>query len=94
MSLVARLVEQPAVAMTPPEALARALAEPGKDLRSAEVEPSAKYALEGFARGCARATYFRETAAEGAYPAGVLDVAALDHTIDECLSGLRAHLAR
>jgi hypothetical protein len=92
-SLVARLVEHPAVASSPPEALARALGEPGKDIRSAEIEASQKWALQGFARGCARAAYFRETAAE-AYGAAAIDVDALEHTLEEGLAGLRAHLAR
>lgn len=93
-SLVARLVAHPSFAPTPREALAKSLADATKDIRSAEVESAAKWALEGFARGCARAAYFRETAAEGGYEPGSLDVAALDATIEEGLSGLRAYLAR
>jgi hypothetical protein len=41
-----------------------------------------------------RATYLRETAAEGGYEEGALDVEALERTIEEGLAGLRAHLAR
>ena len=93
-SLIARIVEHPAVATAPREALVKALAEADKDIRSAEVESAARWALEGFARGCARAAYFRETAEEGAYEPGTVDVGALDRTIDEGLSGLRAYLAR
>jgi hypothetical protein len=93
-SLVARLVAHPAVVAGSREVLIKALAEPTKDIRSAEVESAAKWALEGFARGCARAAYLRETAAEGAYAAGVIDVAALDATVEEGLAGLRAYLAR
>ena len=93
-TLVARLLEHPPVAAMSPEVLAKALADATKDIRSAEVESAAKWALEGFARGCARAAYFRETAAEGAYDPGTIDVGALDHTIEEGLSGLRAYLAR
>lgn len=92
--IIARLVEHPAVASTSREALAKSLSDADKDIRSAEVESAAKWALEGFARGCARAAYFRETAAEGTYEAGAIDVAALDRTIEEGLSGLRAYLAR
>lgn len=94
VSLVARLVEHPPVAKAPREALLKAVADATKDIRSAEVDPSQKWTLQGFARGCMRATYFRETAADGAYEEGVLDVQALEHTIDEGLAGLRAHLAR
>lgn len=92
--LVARLVEHPAVAATSREGLAKSLSDATKDIRSAEVESAAKWALEGFARGCARAAYFRETAAEARYEPGILDVAVLDQTIEEGLSGLRAYLAR
>jgi hypothetical protein len=93
-SLVARLVENPAVAAMPREAFVKWVAEADKDVRSAEVDPSQKWACHGFARGCARAAYFRETAAEGAYESGVLVVDALERTIAEGLAGLRAHLAR
>lgn len=93
-SLVARLVEHPAVAAMPSEALAKWIAVANTDIRSAEIESAAKWALEGFSRGCARAAYFRETAAEGAYDSGTIDVAALDRTIEEGLAGLRAFLAR
>lgn len=92
--LVARLVEHPAVAPMPREAFLRWVAGADKDIRSAEVDPSQKWACQGFARGCARATYFRETVAEGAYEEGVLEVDALERTIAEGLAGLRAHLAR
>ncbi len=92
--LIARVVEHPAFAITSREGLAKSLSDAEKDIRSAEVESAAKWALEGFARGCARAAYFRETAAEGACEAGSLDVAALDRTVEEGLSGLRAFLAR
>ena len=92
-SLVARVVEHPAVAGLDREALVKWIAVAGKDVRSAEVDPSQKYALEGFARGCARATYVRETAAEGGYPDGVVSIEALESTIDDGLQGLRA-LAR
>ena len=90
-SLVARLVEHPAVAR---EAFAKWLAEAQKDLRSAEVETAQKWACQGFARGCARAAYGRETAAERAYEAAAIDVAALELVIAEGLAGLRAYLAR
>jgi hypothetical protein len=93
-SLIARLVERPAIPASSREVLVKAVAEAEKDLRSAEVESAAKWALEGFARGCARAAYFRETAAEGAYEPGTIDTGALDRTIEEGLSGLRAYLAR
>lgn len=92
-SLVARVVEHPALAPLDREALVKWIAVAGKDVRSAEVDPSQKHALEGFARGCARATYLRETAAEGGYPDGVVSVEALETTIDDGLQGLRA-LAR
>jgi len=94
VSLVARLVEHPAFAATPREVVVKSISDATKDIRSAEVESAAKWALEGFARGCARAAYFRETAAEAAYEPGVIDLAALDATIEEGLSGLRAYLAR
>lgn len=68
--------------------------EANKDIRSAEVEPSTKYACQGFGRDCARATYFLETVAEGAYEAGTVDVAALEGTLGDGLAGLRAHLGR
>lgn len=93
-SLVARLVEHPALAITPREVVAKSIADATKDIRSAEVESAAKWALEGFARGCARAAHYRETAAEVAYEPGVIDLAALDAIVDEGLSGLRAYLAR
>ena len=93
-SLVARLVEHPSFAATPREVVAKSISDATKDIRSAEVESAAKWALEGFARGCARAAYFRETAADVAYEPGVIDLAALDATIEEGLSGLRAYLAR
>ncbi len=92
-SLLARVVEHPAVAGLDREALVKWIAVAGKDVRSAEVDPSQKHALEGFARGCARATYVRETAAEGGYPDGVVSIEALETTIDDGLQGLRA-LAR
>lgn len=93
--LVARLVAHPAIASSPREVFARALAEADKDIRSAEVESAAKWALQGFARGCARAAYFRELAAESSlYEAGSLDVDALERTIEDGLAGLRAYLAR
>ena len=69
-------------------------AEANKDIRSADLEPSTKYACQGFGRGCARATYFLETVAEGAYEAGTVDVAALEGTLGDGLAGLRAHLGR
>jgi hypothetical protein len=93
-SLVARLVEHPAVAATPREAFARSLADAGRDVRSAEIESSSKWACQGFARGCARAAYFCETAAEAAYEEGSVDLAALENTLAEGLAGLRAHLTR
>jgi hypothetical protein len=93
-TLVARLVVNPAVAIAPREALVKSVAEADKDVRSAEVDPSQKFACQGFARGCARASYFLETAAEGAYEAGALDVDALERTIEQGLAGLRAHLGR
>ncbi len=93
-SLVSRLVAHPAVPLTPRDALVKAVAEANKDIRSAEVEPSTKYACQGFGRGCARATYFLETVAEGAYEAGTVDVAALEGTLGDGLAGLRAHLGR
>jgi len=93
-SLVARVVAHPSITATSREALAKSIAEANKDIRSAEVESAAKWALEGFARGCARAAYFRETAAEGGYEPGTVDVTALDGTLEEGLSGLRAYLAR
>jgi hypothetical protein len=93
-SLVARLVAHPAVPLAPADALLRALADANKDIRSAEVEPSPKWACQWFARGCGRATYFRETAAEGGYAPGTVDVDALERTVSEGLAGLRAHLAR
>jgi len=85
-SLIARLVEHPA--------FVRSVGEAEKDVRSAEVDPSQKWALQGFARGCARAAYFRETAAAAAHEPGVVVVDALERTIAEGLDGLRAHLAR
>ncbi|MDB5212409.1 MAG: hypothetical protein JWO86_336 [Myxococcaceae bacterium] len=91
-ALVARLVERPAVPAEPAAALAKAIAEADKDVRSAEVDPSQKFACEGFARGCARAAYFRETAAEGRYEPGSVDVTALERTIEGALDGLRAQL--
>jgi hypothetical protein len=94
VSLVARLVEHPTVAKAPRDALVRSVADATKDIRSAEVDPSQKWALQGFARGCMRATYLRETAAEGGYEEGALDVEALERTLEEGLAGLRAHLAR
>jgi hypothetical protein len=69
-SLIARLVEHPALAKMPREAFVKWVADSDKDIRSAEVEPSQKWALHGFARGCARATYFRETSKEGSYEPG------------------------
>ncbi len=93
-SLVARLLAHPPHAVTPREALAKSITDATKDIRSAEVESAAKWALEGFARGCARAAYFRETAAEGGYEPDAVDVVALESTVDEGLSGLRAYLAR
>jgi hypothetical protein len=90
-SLVARLVEHPAVTR---EALARALTEPERDVRSAEVESSQKWACQFFARGCARAAYFTETETEGGYPPGAIDVTALESTITEGIAGLRAYLTR
>ncbi len=92
-SLIARVVEHPAMGALDREALVKWIAVAGKDVRSAEVDPSQKHALEGFARGCARATYVRETAAEGRYEDGVVSVEALESTIDDGLQGLRA-LAR
>ena len=89
-SLVARVVAHPAVAGLDRDALVKWIAVAGKDVRSAEVDPSQKYALEGFARGCARATYVRETASEGGYPDGVVSIEALETTIDDGLQGLRA----
>lgn len=91
-ALIARLVEHPAVASMPRAGLLDWVAKADKDLRAAQVETSQKLAREGFARACARATYFRETAAEGAYEADVIDVEALDRTIAEALAGLRPHL--
>jgi len=93
-ALVAKLVANPGVPAMPPDEFLKHLALATRDIRSAEVEPSQKYACEGFARGCARATYFTETAAEGAYEAGTIDVAALEATIEEGLAGLRVYLAR
>lgn len=93
-ALATRLVAQPTVPLAPREAFVKALAEADKDIRSAEVEPSQKYAFQGFARGCARATYFRETASAAAYEAGTVDVDALERTVGEGLAGLRAHLGR
>jgi hypothetical protein len=93
-SLVARLVEHPAVASSPRAAFVKSVADADKDVRSAEVDPSQKWACHGFARGCARAAYFRETAAEGVYEPGDLVVDALERTIAEGLAGLRVHLAR
>ena len=91
-ALVARLVERPAVAAQPVAALLKAIAEADKDVRSAEVDPSQKFACEGFARGCARAAYFRETAAEGRYDPGSVDITTLEATIAAGLDGLRAQL--
>ena len=93
-SLVSRLVENPAVASSPRDALVKAVAIADKDIRSAEVESAEKWACQGFARGCARAAYFRETAADIAYEPGTLDLDALERTIAEGLAGLRAFLAR
>lgn len=93
-ALVARMAARPAVPAQPPAALVKAIAEADKDVRSAEVDPSQKWACQGFARGCARASYFRELAAGGPYADGALDVEALERTISEGLAGLRAHLAR
>jgi hypothetical protein len=93
-ALVTRLVARPSVPLAPRDALVKALGEAAKDIRSAEVEPSQKYAFQGFARGCARATYFRETGAEGAYEAGTIDIDALERTLGEGLAGLRANLGR
>jgi hypothetical protein len=93
-ALVARLVEHPATAVMPRDALIKWVAEAQKDVRSAEVDPSQKWACQGFARGCVRAAYFCEMAAESTYDASIIDVAALEHTIAEGLAGLRAHLAR
>lgn len=93
-ALVARLVEHPAVAAMPREAFLKWVAEADKDIRSAEVETAQKWACQGFARGCARAAYFRETAAEAKYEPGTVDPEALERTIAEGLLGLRAHLAR
>ncbi len=93
-SLVAHLVAHPAVASTPRDAFVKWVAEAEKDVRSAGVESSQRWACEGFARGCARAAYVRETALEGAYDAGSIDVAALEHTITEGLAGLGAYLTR
>jgi len=91
--LVARIVEHPGIAPMDREALAKWIAHAVKDVRSAEVDPSQKWALQGFARGCARAAYFRETATEATYEEGVVVIDALENTIDEGLAGLRAHLA-
>ena len=85
-ALVARLEARPALPVAPPTALAAAIKEADKDVRSAEVDPSQKFACEGFARGLARAAYFREL--------GVGDVDALERTIGEALAGLRAQLGR
>jgi hypothetical protein len=93
-SLIARLVETPAVAAMPREAFVKWIAEADKDIRSAEVDPSQKWACQGFARGCARATYFIETAAAISYEPGTVDPEALERTIATGLDGLRAHLAR
>jgi len=92
-SLISRVVENPAVSPLDRDALVKWIAVAGKDVRSAEVDPSQKHALQGFAQGCARATYVRETAAEGAYEDGVVSIEALETTIDDGLQGLRA-LAR
>lgn len=93
-ALVATLVAHPAVPTMARDDLLKTLALANRDIRSAEVEPSQKYACEGFARGCARATYFTETAAEGAYEAGTIDLTALEATIEEGIAGLRVYLAR
>lgn len=93
-TLIARLVETPAVAAMPREAFLKWIAEADKDIRSAEVDPSQKWACQGFARGCARAAYFRETAAAIPYDPGTVDPEALERTIATGLDGLRAHLAR
>jgi hypothetical protein len=93
-ALVARLVERPAVAAQPVAALLKAVAEADKDVRSAEVDPSQKFACEGFARGCARAAYFYEMAAEGSYEPGSVATEALELTIAGGLDGLRAQLGR
>lgn len=92
--LAGRLAEHPVVASSPAEAFAKALTEAGKDIRSAEIESAQKWALEGFARGCARAAYFREAAAAGAFGEAAVDAEALERTLEEGLAGLRAHLAR
>jgi hypothetical protein len=91
---VARLVQHPATAIMAGEALKKWIAEAQKDVRSAEVDPSQKWACQGFARGCARAAYFCEMAGESTYDASLIDVAALESTIEEGLAGLRAHLGR
>jgi hypothetical protein len=91
-ALIARLVEHPAVTSMPRAGLLDWVAKADQDLRAAQVATSQKWAREGFARACARATYFRETATEGAYEADVIDVEALDRTIAEALAGLRPHL--
>jgi hypothetical protein len=91
-ALIAKLVEHPAVASMPRAGLLDWVAKADQDLRTAQVATSQKWAREGFARACARATYFRETATEGAYEADVIDVEALDRTIAEALAGLRPHL--
>jgi hypothetical protein len=93
-ALVARLVERPPIAAQPVAALQEAVAEADKDVRSAEVDPSQKFACEGFARGCARAAYFYEMAAEGSYEPGSVATEALERTIAGGLDGLRAQLGR
>lgn len=93
-SLASRLAARPLVPATPREGLAKAIGDAGKDVRSAEVEPSPKYALQGFANGCARATYFLEMAAHGGYAKDAYDVDALERLVTEGTTGLRAHLAR
>jgi hypothetical protein len=93
-TLVARLLEHPPVPAKAREELATWLTEANKDIRSAEVESAQKWACQGFARGCTRAAYLREIAAEAAYAGVVLDVAVLEQTIEAGLDGLRVHLAR
>jgi len=93
-ALVDALVKRPAIAASPREAFLKSLSEAEKDVRSAEVESSPKWACQFFARGCARAAYFRELAPEGVYEAGALDIDGLEATIAEGVTGLRAFLTR
>lgn len=93
-SLTSLLVANPAIAAMPRDAFLKWVAEANKDLRSAEVESSQKWACQGFARACVRAAYFRETAAEAAYEEGTVDITALDDTIAQGLAGLSVFLAR